>query len=130
MLDSPQLALDLWGEQARAEAWHAAHQIGQYRTPWTWATGPRPGEPTPQAGDLVPAWRCCHCGAIEMTAYALFSDHGCAFGPDGCRSTCHYHPQPRRNHPYRMDAHWVPPDGWTPDQNRPTPATPGSEESR
>ncbi|GLY21676.1 hypothetical protein [Micromonospora sp. NBRC 101691] len=109
-MTTQQLTLDLFGAHARADAWHTTHQVGQYRTPWTWCTGSNPDEPTPQKGDLLPAWRCCHCGAIEMTRYALMSDHGCEPGPDGCRTTCHYRPQPRRMHPYRMDVHWIPPE--------------------
>ncbi|MCX5066925.1 hypothetical protein OOJ91_13820 [Micromonospora lupini] len=93
----------------RAEGYEARHQVGQYRTPWTWATGPRRGDPTPQAGDLVPAWRCCHCGAIVMTRYALETNHDCC--RDWAMPSCYYHP-PRADSPYRMDAHWIPPEGW------------------
>ena len=106
-----QMTLDLFGEQAARQQYVARHQIGHYRTPWTWATGPTPGAPTPQAGDLVPAWRCCHCGAIEMTEYALRNEHDC------CRTwtmpSCYYHPG-GTVHRYRMDDYWIPPDGWTP----------------
>ncbi|WFE41936.1 hypothetical protein [Micromonospora sp. WMMD998] len=95
-----------------AEGFEARHQVGQVRTPWTWATGPHAGAPTPQAGDLVPAWRCCHCGGIEMTRYFLALSHGCEDTHGGCRASCRYRP-PDPTSRYRMDAHWVPPAGWS-----------------
>lgn len=90
-------------------SWHTTHQVGHYRAPWHFAAAPTPDTPTPRQGDLVPAWRCCHCGALEMTPYALWIGHGCAPRLDGCATTCHKRPKPRPMHPYRMDAHWIPP---------------------
>lgn len=101
-----QLALFVAPLADLSEGYEARHQIGQYRTPWTWATGPRRGDPTPQAGDLMPAWRCCACGGIEMTRYSLEREHNCcghSFLPY-CQN-----PPNRPLSPYRMDAHWIPP---------------------
>jgi hypothetical protein len=49
---------------------HDEHQRGQVRLPWdTQGCG--------KAGDLTPAWICCLCGGIEISAYALSINHGC-----------------------------------------------------
>jgi hypothetical protein len=102
-----QPTLDLWGEQAATDTWHTTHQIGHYRSQWDWAGGQY------KTGDLVPAWRCCHCGGIEMQEHALRGAHGCTPTVDGCDTSCKYL-SGGRWHPYRMDAHWIPPTGSTP----------------
>lgn len=94
-----QLALDLFGDQARADQFIRDHQLGQVRLPYTTADGR-------QKGSLVPAWRCCACGGIELSRHWLETEHCCCgyvFLPY-CQN-----PPGRSPSPYRMDAHWIPP---------------------
>lgn len=88
--------------------WLGQHQVGLIRLPRDTAGGDR-------AGDLVPAWRCCHCGGVELCRYWLLLDHACE--PDRCmRAEPHWYLtgcMTRRTDappsPYRMDAHWIAP---------------------
>lgn len=96
-----QLALDLWAPARQDFA--DRHQLGHIRLPRDTAGGDK-------AGDLVPAWRCCACGGIELSRYFLDLSHNCCghtFVPS-CQN-----PPNRPPSPYRMDAHWIPPQGWS-----------------
>lgn len=100
--------LVLWGaelsrgdHERHSAEFLAVHQLGQIRLPWDTAAGDK-------AGDLIPAWRCCRCGAIELSWFLLERSHGCEDRPDACSGYCDYHPVDRTG-PYAMDAHWIPP---------------------
>lgn len=112
-MPTEQLALDLWAPTR--QAYVDRHQIGQIRLPWDLAAAERPGDPAPRAGELVPAWRCCRCGGIELTRYWLEREHTCC--EDSWMPPC-LNPPGRPLHPYRMDAHWIPPVGWIADTHR------------
>ncbi|MFG3418717.1 hypothetical protein [Micromonospora sp. NPDC048063] len=107
-LTTAQLALPLVPLADLSDGFKARHQVGHYRAPWDFAAGAKSGEPAPREGDLVPAWRCCHCGGIAMSRYFLVLSHGCEDVPGGCRTSCRYRPDAPSS-PYRMDAHWIPP---------------------
>lgn len=49
------------------------HQRGVVVLPWDTAGGRR-------AGDVVPAWVCCRCGGVEVSAFGLSINHGCCDG--------------------------------------------------
>ena len=100
-----QLALDVFaGSRVRRGWWPPeAHQRGWVRLPYTTAGGQ-------QAGTIVPAWVCCHCGGVEIGEYPFEIDHGCCRRVVGCvvlaRQAAHgpASPPPER----RFEAHWLP----------------------
>lgn len=65
-----QAVLDLFGVEDRRSAFLARHQIGQLRLPWDTQGGGK-------AGELAPAWVCCHCHTVELSEYLLWINHGC-----------------------------------------------------
>lgn len=86
--------------------WEATHQVGQVRMAWATATGG-------QIGDLVPAWRCCRCGGVEVCELWLTQTHGCEPAPDGgCRSGCARVRGSRPAGPWSGTPYWLPPTGW------------------
>lgn len=78
--------LDLWSIEA-------THQVGFIRMPWATANGP--------AGLLIPGWRCCRCGGVELNQVFWDWSHRCC-GPNPRFQDC-----PPRGGPYDMTPHWV-----------------------
>ncbi len=88
VLDQP--TLDLWSIEN-------VHQVGHIRLPWDGSQGLR-------AGDLIPAWRCCRCGGVELNRIFWEWSHGC------CGEHPRIQPCPEPGGPYDMTPHWVAPD--------------------
>jgi hypothetical protein len=69
---SAQLALDALPEWRTRDGWWPpeAHQRGWVRLPYNTGGGDK-------AGDILPAYVCCRCGGVELSAWDLDRGHGC-----------------------------------------------------